>query len=213
MPKQHWSTWVGILGLGSAIILVLLHLLKPDLAPTARFVSEYATGDYSWLGRVLFFVSGAAIFCVGLAYRDRGAGKLVTAGAWLHLFGGAVMFIAGFFAMDPMGTPADQMTMHGQVHSLTGMVGIPVVPIAALVLAIGLWRRGAPNRALLLGGALVAIASLVALQVRIVSIMSASPDAFPMDSDVGTYNRLWFVGLYAWLAAVWFTGRSSGQRS
>jgi len=134
-------------------------------------------------------------------------GKLVTVGAWLHLTSGAVMFIAGFFAMDPMGTPADQATAHGQIHGLTGMIGIPAVPIAALVLAIGLWRSRARHRALLVGTALLFGAFLIALQVKIFSIMAAAPKVFPLDSDVGAYNRLWFVGLYAWLVAIGFAGR------
>ena len=36
-------------GLGFALLLALLHVLRPDLDPSWRFISEYAVGSFGYL--------------------------------------------------------------------------------------------------------------------------------------------------------------------
>ena len=46
-------------GLGFALLLVLLHVLRPDLDPSWRFISEYAIGNFGYL-MIIAFLSFSA---------------------------------------------------------------------------------------------------------------------------------------------------------
>jgi hypothetical protein len=40
------------------VLLAVLHLIKPGLDPSWRFISEYAIGDYGWMMVLAFLVVG-----------------------------------------------------------------------------------------------------------------------------------------------------------
>ena len=189
-------------------LLIALHGLRPDLSPLSRFVSEYAVGPYGSVMRVTFFACGAALLCLGRAYHAGTLNRPWRIGVWLHYLAGAVMAAAGVFSMDPMTTPADQMTLEGQLHGFTGMIGMPAQPIGAALLAWGAWRAGHRAKVFLAPAAALSCASLIALDVSIISIMAAGPATFPLDTWVGLFNRGWFVGFFVW---VFTAARSSLQ--
>ena len=180
-------------------LLIALHGLRPDLSPLSRFVSEYAVGPYGSVMRVTFFACGAALLCLGRAHHAGTSNRPWRIGVWLHYLAGAVMTAAGVFSMDPMTTPADQMTLEGQLHGFTGMIGMPAQPIGAALLAWGAWRAGHRAKVSLALAAALSCASLIALDVSIISIMAAGPATFPLDTWVGLFNRGWFVGFFVWV--------------
>ena len=182
-------------------LLITLHALRPDLSPLSRFVSEYAVGPYGSLMRVTFFACGAALLCLGRAYHAGASNRYWRIGVWLHYLAGAVMIAAGVFSMDPMTTPADQMTREGQLHGFTGMIGMPAQPIGAALLAWGVWSAGLRARGSLVLAAAVSCTSLVALDAGIMTVMAAGPATFPLDTWVGLLNRGWFVGFFVWVFA------------
>jgi len=193
-----------------AVLLVALHGLKPDLSPLSRFVSEYAVGPFGVVMRVTFFACGATLLCLGRAYHAGASNRPWRIGVWLHYLAGVVMMAAGLFSMDPMTTPADQMTLEGQLHGFTGMIGMPAQPIGAAVLAWGLWRAGVRARRSLVLAAALSFASLVALDVSIMTIMAAGPATFPLNTRVGLFNRLWFVGYFVWVFTAAHVAKAHG---
>ena len=196
MTYGHSAQLLAATGAG---LLIALHGLRPDLNPLSRFVSEYAVGEYGLLMRVAFFACGGALLCLGRAYHAGAANRPWRIGAWLHYLAGAVMTAAGLFAMDPLTTPPDRMTLEGQLHGFTGMIGMPAQPIGAALLAWGVWRPGLRARKPLVLAAALSCASLVALDAGIISIMAAGPATFPLDTWVGLFNRGWFVGFFVWV--------------
>ena len=48
-----------------ALIVIALHAIKPELEPSWRFVSEYATGRHGWIMKVAFVLW--AVSCAALS--------------------------------------------------------------------------------------------------------------------------------------------------
>ena len=188
-----------MLGATGGGLLVALHWLRPEMSPLSRFVSEYAVGPYGGVMRVTFFACGAGLLCLGRAYHAGALNRTWRVGVWLHYLAGVVMTAAGVFSMDAMTTPADQMTVEGQLHGFTGMIGIPAQPIGAALLAWGAWRAGHRATVSLALAAALSCVGLIALDVSIISIMAAGPATFPLDTWVGLFNRGWFVGFFVWV--------------
>ncbi|MFN0054540.1 MAG: DUF998 domain-containing protein [Planctomycetales bacterium] len=83
-------------------LLVALHLLRPDLDPSWRFISEYELGDYGWVMQVAFFTLSLSCvaFCVAIVSQVRMiAGYIGLALVILAAFG---MALAGAFVPDPL---------------------------------------------------------------------------------------------------------------
>lgn len=135
-------------GLISLTLVPALAILRPDLAPGAHVMSEYAIG-YAPLG-ILFFAS-QAVGCLGLAIALAGVAdsRAMRAGIWLLLASASGLALAVFCPMDPLATPAGQETMQGTLHGVSALIGIPSFIAATLVLASALrkkpeWRSAGP---------------------------------------------------------------------
>jgi hypothetical protein len=42
------------------VLLLGMHVLKPEIAPSWRFISEYALGDFGWLMHLAFLAFAGA---------------------------------------------------------------------------------------------------------------------------------------------------------
>src|SRR5512145_1838716 len=51
------------------VLLALLHLLKPEIDPSWRFISEYAIGRYGWLMSLAFLLYSVAWLALFVAVR------------------------------------------------------------------------------------------------------------------------------------------------
>lgn len=135
-------------GLASLLLVPALAIVRPDLAPGAHVMSEYAIG-YAPLG-ILFFVS-QSIGCLGLAIALASVadGRGMRVGIWLLVAAAFGLGLAVFCPMDPLTTPAGQETMQGNLHGVSALIGIPSFIAATLVLASALrkkpeWRSAGP---------------------------------------------------------------------
>jgi hypothetical protein len=127
-------------GLISLALVPALAIVRPDLAPGAHVMSEYAIG-YAPLG-ILFFVS-QSVGCLGLAIALAGVAdtRAMRAGIWLLLAAAFGLGLAVFCPMDPLTTPAGQETMQGNLHGVSALIGIPSFIAATLVLASALKKK------------------------------------------------------------------------
>ena len=175
-----------------SVILVLLHILRPDLDPSWRFISEYELGPFGWLMRVAFVALGmsCASLCVALFPYSR------TVGSWLGMLllmvscGG--MFLAAIYVPDK----------ENKLHEFGAM--LDNVPFAAVLLNWSLYRHPAWSSAKMLL-AWTAGLPLLGLVVFIgsLALMLPANDGQPGPTVLaGWPNRFFVLAHIAWLVPI-----------
>lgn len=196
----------GILGL---VDFVVLHLVRPDLAPGAHVLSEYAIG-YAPLGIASFALQ--TISCVGLAVALTGIATTigVRIGAALMALAGVGLGLAIAFPMDPLDTPVGQETFAGMMHGVSAMIGIPSIIAACLVLAYALCKRvpWAGVRGWLIGLAHLTWVGLVGMIACMILLLAMQVTV--AGEIVGWFNRLLVVAYSVFVVvAAWPLARGS----
>jgi hypothetical protein len=110
------------------------------------------------------------------------------------------------FPQDPVTARPDELTPQGNVHAIASMIGIPAIPIAALLIGIGLARSApsrAPYRTLPLW---LAHATWLSLLVMAAYLAWAVPKAGGFGAEVwaGWMNRLVVATYLLWQIVVAF---------
>lgn len=187
------------------VLLAGLHFIKPEFDPSWRFVSEYAIGDYGWVMKMAFFFVALSCISVVVAIRfqvQTGAGKI---GLVLLLIVAAALIMAGIFVMDPITAGKDELTVHGSLHGIASMIGIPGFPIAALLIRKSLIRsnavRFAARNEILWTTHLIWICLLVMFAVVFISL-GRTQGKFGPDVLIGWPNRLLVISYSLWLMAI-----------
>ena len=126
------SSTGSILAIGMSILvlvlLISLHILSPEFNPAWRMVSEYANGKYPMILSAMFFLWGAASWA--LAYT-----------LWPHLQTTAGKIGLLFLVVAGIGEAmAAVFDINHKLHSLSAMIGIPSLAIAAMLISITLVR-------------------------------------------------------------------------
>jgi hypothetical protein len=194
--RTRTAAVVAIVTAGTAAAaLLVLHLLRPDLDPTWRFVSEYALGPFGFVMTVAFLAIAAA--SAGLVALMWGQARTVTGriGAVLAAISGLGMLIAAVFPTDPITTPADEATLSGTLHLVGGQLNL--TPFAILLLTIGLrsardWRPVLP--------ALWAIVAVdLAVTVGFVATAATATDGFGPGVLSALLGRGMLAAYLAWV--------------
>src|SRR5215203_2136388 len=205
MRKQvAWAASVALVGSTYfALIIVVLHFLRPDLNPISQPTSQYAVGPYGFLMTTAFFSVSLGSFALviglyrGVSQRARSGIGLVLLGIWA-----VGVLIAMSFPIDPEGAP---LTISGTIHRING-------PLAFLSLTAGtilvsrrfkqdrLWRPMHRSAVIL---SLVMLAAFIA---TILNIATASGFA-------GLSQRIFLVAFVSWflLTAARLRSTSSGS--
>ena len=126
------SSTSSLLAIGMSILvlvlLISLHILSPEFNPALRMVSEYANGKYPMILSAMFFLWGAASWA--LAYT-----------LWPHLQTTAGKIGLLFLVVAGIGEAmAAVFDINHKLHSLSAMIGIPSLAIAAMLISISLVR-------------------------------------------------------------------------
>jgi hypothetical protein len=125
------------------LALLLLHMLRPDLAPASHMISEYAIGPYGVVMGVSFgaFALASLALLVALVGPARGwLGRLGLVCLFLTAVG---LALGGIFPMDPTTADQSQMSFSGRMHGVGFMIGVPGELLAVLLVSLAL-RRQAP---------------------------------------------------------------------
>ncbi|WP_444855752.1 DUF998 domain-containing protein [Sphingosinicella sp.] len=190
--------------LGSLVTLLVLHVVRPDLAPSRHMVSEYALGPSNWLTALYFLLlaTGCAALLIALLSAVRTTGGRIGLG---FLGCAAVgLVLAALFPMDPVGTLPDNGTTSGMMHGVAGALGMPTLIIASLILSYGLRRHPlwtAYARPLLIFAHLSWVSSVL-MAVLIATAMQ--DNAIRPDAMFGWSNRLLVFAYAAWImTAAW----------
>jgi len=145
------------------VLLAALHVLKAELDPSWRVISEYAIGEHGWIMVLAFLslaVSNVALFAAIRSQVRTVSGRI---GLALLLAGTVGVIIAAIFTTDPITASEDTRTTAGALHNLGGTLGI-AGPIAVALIGWNLARNPAwvsARRPIVSATALVWISLLV----------------------------------------------------
>ncbi len=200
------------IGMSAAVLILLvsLHFLSPEFNPAWRMVSEYANGKYSMILSVMFFLWGAASWA--LAYM-----------LWPHLQTTAGKIGLFFLVLAGIGEAmAAVFDINHKLHSVSAMIGIPSLSIAAMLISVALvrtepwsiartsllWTANLTWVSILLMG--IAFAVMMATYAQAGGDMSASAEVVTTLPEgvialVGWANRFLIVVYCAWVMTVaWY---------
>ncbi len=108
--------------------LTILHVLSPEFQPSWRMVSEYANGRHGWLLSMMFAGWGLGSLALAAALGPSQSSPLGRVGvAFLVLAGIGEMMAAVF-------------DINHRLHGLAAMIGIPSLPVAAVLITMALRR-------------------------------------------------------------------------
>ncbi len=116
-------------GIISILCLITLHFVSNEFKPSFRMVSEYALGNYKWLITIFFLCWGLCSISSGFMLWN-----VVTTG-WAK-FGVILLFVSGIGAI--MGGLFD---VQHKLHGLSFGIGVPFLPIAALIITYHLLKN------------------------------------------------------------------------
>ena len=176
------------------LLLIALIVLRPEIDPARKPISEYAIGRLGWLAMLGFQVSAAAYAFLVFALRRTIRGKLGRIGMLVLSYCAVATVVVGLCVADPVTTPLTELTVVGRVHTAAGISAFILLPIAALMINISLSRTGAwaaSRRLLIVTGLL----PLVGFVVCAVLVMMVTPSE-------GWPPRLMFLAYTTWIIAV-----------
>jgi len=182
-----------------AALVLLLHAIKPEFDPSWRFLSEYSIGRHGWVMMMAFFLWATSCFSLAAAVREHLRTRRGRIGRLLLMIVGGSLIMAGLFAQDPITARPDELTTHGNLHAIASMIGIPSIPIAALLITSSVKRdaRWQPYALLLNTTAHFAWLSLLAMAVYLATAVPRA-SGFGPDVQAGWMNRVVVLAYAAW---------------
>lgn len=114
----------------SLMCLLLLHFLSPEFEPNWRMVSEYALGNYKWMVSLFFIFWGLSSIILATHLWRIVSTRASKTGVVLLFISGIGATLAAFFDVS--------QTMG---HGIAGLLGIPTVPVATLLITYHLSKR------------------------------------------------------------------------
>lgn len=186
----------------SLVSLAALHFLSPEFEPSWRMVSEYALGRYGWVLLLMFLAW--ALSCVALFVAIRPQVKTLAGriGLGFLLVAAAGMTLGGLF------------DVHHDLHGLAAMIGMPSLPIAAMLISLSLARTPlwSPIRRSLLWTANLTWISLVLMTVGVFTGFSGTGEVHP-GAWFGFANRLLIISYNVWLMVAAYRAMEISQQS
>ena len=189
------QTVAGVSAGAFLAILGLLHILKPELSPTWRMVSEYQIGRHGWLMSVAFVLLAAACLATARTVVPVAADRAGRVGRIALRLSAAGLTLAAVATADPVTATPEQLTTHGNLHGLGAMVGIPAFLVAAIAVNRSVQRS---QRAPQLRAATVAVVTALIVFAVSMAVMFDGAPATP-DVRLGIQNRALVVTYAAWL--------------
>lgn len=199
LTAARWSIGAAAMAL---VLLAALHIISPEFDPSWRMVSEYALGNYGWVLALMFLTW--ALSCVTLFFAikphiQRVAGKI---GLGFLLAAAVGMSMAAIF------------DARHDLHGLAALIGMPSLPIAAVLTSTSLVRNPAWSsaRGWLLRTAHLTWISLVLMFAAVFIGLSQSGGEFGPEVLAGWPNRLLVVTYCVWLiTTAWWADQLRGQ--
>jgi hypothetical protein len=154
-------------------------------------VSEYALGSYGWVLLLMFLTW--ALSCIALFFAIKS--HVMTVGGKIGL---------GFLFLAAVGmTMGGLFDVNHDLHGLAAMIGMPSLPIAAVLISVSLGRNPSWTSAwrALIWTAILTWVSLVLMNIAIFTGFSPTGEANP-GAWFGWANRFLIIAYDIWLLVV-----------
>ena len=184
------STLVRYSALGSlfgvlifTVLVIALHVLRPQMNPLSHAISEYALGPFGFLMTIAFVMRGLGelLLVIGFA-----AGTMRSNRSWAGLIFLALATLCSFLVATFPGNPQNMSMLI--VHSVSAFVGFGSLIIAALAWA---WRFRKEAR--LRSSALISFLLGLLMLVSLVSLVISASYA------LGLAERMLEIFIVLWL--------------
>jgi hypothetical protein len=114
----------------SMLCLIVLHITSPEFQPSWRMVSEYALGKYKGLLTAFFTLWALGSFTTCFLLWNQISGTAATIGLILLFISSVGGLMGGLF------------DANHKLHGLAALLGVPTLPIAALLIGYNLGNAG-----------------------------------------------------------------------
>jgi hypothetical protein len=184
----------------SGLALLLLHVLKSDLAPSWHMVSEYALGPYGWCMTLCFAALATACASLAGALIIRGPSTLSALGLALLFVAAVGLFMAAMYRTDPFNVAPADASPTGRMHALAVMIGNPAFVLASVLISLGtrsdpLWAS-IRLQLLLLD---VAIGISLGAMIAIAAVLIPRNGGLGPSVPIGWPNRALVLAYSGWL--------------
>jgi uncharacterized membrane protein YidH (DUF202 family) len=190
------ATLTTVTATGFLVALAALHVIKSDLSPTWRMVSEYEIGRNGWIMQAAFLLLAVSCVSTVVLLRPVTANRGGRIGRGALAVTAAGLTLAAFATSDPITASHDQLTTHGNLHGLGAMIGIPSFVVAAIAIARSL-RDNEIYATPIRNATRVVLAAIAVFIVSMATMFHGAP-ATP-DSRIGIQNRILVVAYAVWL--------------
>jgi hypothetical membrane protein len=139
-----WNKRLGWLVLATAgftaVTIALLHVLRPDLDPFDKAISEYVNGPYGFLMTVTFFSQSLGSLALAAILMREGRGqRRIRIGGALFIIAAVGGVVAGVFPADPA-SPYSRTTS-GAIHMAAGLARFLALSFALPLLSSALAKH------------------------------------------------------------------------
>jgi hypothetical membrane protein len=176
------------------VLLAVVIFIRPEIDPARHPISEYAIGRLGWIMVLAFLCSALSYASLVVALSSQPLGRVGSIGRGLLLVCTLGTVGVGVFVADPIATPMERLSTIGTLHVITGSSALVLLPVAALLINLGLVRQtqtvGALRRVLQWTAGLPLLGMLVAVVLS--TIIPA--EGFPPRLLLLTY-MVWLITL------------------
>jgi hypothetical protein len=173
-----------------AVVLVLLHVLRPDYTPVDHMISDYAVGRLGWVMATAFVALSAGCLTLGLGMALAGPRSVPGRAAVLLLWVATVGLLTT--AIFPTDLETAATTTTGNIHTVSFLVNVTSMILCSLLFAVS-FHQGEDWRSYRWAGLALAIALLAAFIGQFLTLHRGAP--------YGLTNRVFVAVLMVWLGA------------
>ena len=189
---------VSLVASGLLVGLVLLaHVLKPEISPRWRMLSELSIGRMGWVMDAAFIAWAVSNMALAVALWP-----LVPAwGAILMILVSIGPLGAAFFVADPITAPREQASTTGRWHAVFGVLFVLGFPIVVALLAVSAIVTGSPLWPWFAVMGLLVWACLGVFMVLVIRWRREGRPVGP-ETPIGLPNRLFAAAYVAWTVVI-----------
>jgi hypothetical protein len=188
------------------LLITALIFIRTDLDPSWHPLSEYAIGSNGWIMSLAFIISSFSYGTLLFNIKSHVKGFFGKLGLYILFICCVGTFCVGMFTTDPLTTAPDKISTTGLIHMFSGMAGLFLFPIAALLinLSIALKNKSwAQSKKALLFSSVIPLLGLVGFIIHLsIYVIPKGDYAYGPDVPLGYPPRLLFLTYMAWLLII-----------